>query len=115
MIVSHVEDVKGIEVQAPGVKGTARKVLISPAEGWEGYVMRVFDVDKDGNTPRHSHDWPHINYVLKGDGILYLDGVEHRIKEGSFAYIPGGKEHNFRNTGTERLSLICIVPEEGDV
>ncbi len=115
MIVSHVKDVKGIKVQAPGAVGAVRKVLISPAEGWEGYVMRVFDVDKGGSTPKHSHDWPHINYILKGNGILYLDGVDYEIEEGSFAYIPGGKEHNFRNTGTGELSLICIVPEEGDV
>lgn len=115
MIVSHVKDVEGIKVCAPGSCGAMKKVLISPSEGWEGYVMRVFDIDEGGNTPRHTHDWPHINYVLEGSGTLYLDGAQHLIKEGSFAYVPGGKEHNFTNTGTGKLSIICIVPEEGDV
>ena len=115
MIVSHVKNVEGIKVCAPGSCGAVKKVLISPSEGWEGYVMRVFDIDEGGNTPRHTHDWPHINFVLEGSGTLFLDGVEHDIKTGSFAYVPGGKEHNFINTGSGKLSIICIVPEEGDV
>ena len=115
MIVSHVKNVEGIKVCAPGSCGAVKKVLISPSEGWEGYVMRVFDIDEGGNTPRHTHDWPHINFVLEGSGTLFLDGVEHDIKTGSFAYVPGGKEHSFINTGSGKLSIICIVPEEGDV
>jgi quercetin dioxygenase-like cupin family protein len=115
MIVSHVKDVEGIKVCAPGSCGAVKKVLISPSEGWEGYVMRVFDIGTGGNTPKHTHDWPHINYVLEGSGTLYLDGTNHEIKKGSFAYVPGGKEHSFINTGSEKLSIICIVPEEGDV
>lgn len=115
MIVSHVKDVKGVEMSIPGASGAMKKVLISPSEGWEGYVMRVFDLNKGGNTPKHTHDWPHINYILEGKGILYLDGTEYEIEAGSFAYIPSGKEHNFINTGDGKLSLICIVPEEGDL
>jgi quercetin dioxygenase-like cupin family protein len=115
MIVSHINDVEGIKVCVPGSCGAEKKVLISPSEGWEGYVMRVFETVEGGNTPRHTHDWPHINYILGGKGILHIDGVDYDIKEGSFAYIPGGKEHTFINTGAEKLSIICIVPEEGDV
>ncbi len=115
MIVSHIKNVKGTKVAAPGVCGVEKKVLISPSEGWEGYVMRVFEAEKGGNTPKHSHDWPHINYIIEGSGILHLDGVDHEIQKGSFAYIPGGKEHTFINTGSDKLILMCIVPEEGDV
>lgn len=55
------------------------------------------------------------NYVANGEGVLHLEGVDHPVYKGSFAFVPPNSEHQFRNTGQEKLSLICIVPEEGDV
>ena len=48
------------------------KALISPAEGWDGYVMRVIELAQGGYSPRHTHEWPHINYILEGHGSLRL-------------------------------------------
>jgi len=46
---------------------------------------------------RHAHDWPHINFVVAGgSGVLLLDGVEHPIASGAYAYVPAGHEHQFR-------------------
>lgn len=114
MIVGHINDLTGIPMQGPEVKGALKKVLVSPNEGWEGWTMRLFTLDADGFTPRHTHPWPHINYITGGQGLLYLDGREYEVAEGSFAYVPGGKLHQFRNNGQESFSFICIVPEEGD-
>ena len=115
MIVSHEKKVAALMVKHPDAKDVFRKVLVSPKEGWSDYVMRVFDVGKGGNTPRHSHPWPHINYILKGNGVLFLDGKEYELEEGSFAYIPDEALHQFTNTGDDTFSMICIVPPEGDV
>ncbi|KYH35721.1 hypothetical protein CLTEP_01140 [Clostridium tepidiprofundi DSM 19306] len=113
MIVSNKKNVKEIKIDNPNAKNALMKVLISPKEGWDGYVMRVFKIGKDGYTPRHSHTWPHINYIISGRGKIYLDGKEHEVEEGSYAYIPSNKEHQFMNVGNEELEFICIVPEEG--
>jgi quercetin dioxygenase-like cupin family protein len=114
MIVSHVRDVVGNRPASPELNNVLRKVLISPKEGWEGYVMRLFELGEDGYSPKHIHDWPHINFILGGQGVLHLDGQDYELEEGSFAYVPGGKIHQFRNTGKDPFSFICIVPEEGD-
>ncbi|MGI1690535.1 cupin domain-containing protein [Thermoanaerobacter uzonensis] len=114
MIVSHKMNVKGMEIKDDNMKNVIKKVLITPKEGWEGYVMRLFEIGSGGYTLRHSHPWPHINYVLKGKGKLHIDGTDYDIEEGSFAYISSNKLHQFINTGEETLELICIVPEEGD-
>jgi quercetin dioxygenase-like cupin family protein len=91
MIVSHLRDVKGVNVEGTQVRNAVKKVLISPAEGWEGYVMRSFELGEGGYTPRHSHSWPHINYIIKGWGTLHVDGQDYSIEEGSFAYVPADK------------------------
>lgn len=114
MIVSHEREVLGTHLNSSETKNVLKKVLVSPHEGWEGYVMRSFELGKDGYTPKHMHAWPHINYITYGKGILHLDGTDYEVEAGSFAYVPGGKIHQFRNAGTEPFSFICIVPEEGD-
>ncbi len=114
MIVSNIKDLAGVEIQGPEVKNALKKVLVSPDQGWEGYVMRLFELGASGYTPRHSHPWPHINYIVQGRGTLHLDGQDYELEAGSFAYVPGGKLHQFTNLSEEKFVFICIVPEEGD-
>lgn len=114
MIVAHERDVQSLKLEGDSLKNVVKKVLISPKEGWDGHVMRIFDLEAEGYTPRHSHSWPHINYILKGKGTLHLDGIDHEIEEGSYAYVPGNIIHQFTNRGNELFSMICIVPEEGE-
>ena len=115
MIVSHKDKLEAALVNSPEAKGADIKVLVSPKEGWEGHVMRVLSVEEGGYTPRHSHPWPHINYIISGKGSLFLDGKENEIQAGSYAYVPSGEIHQFQNTGQGKLEFICIVPEEGHV
>lgn len=115
MIVSHERDVLATRMNHPEIKDAVKRVLISPQEGWEGYVMRTFELGEGGHTPKHSHAWPHINYITLGQGTLHLDGTDYELESGSFAYVPGGKIHQFRNNSSTPFSFICIVPEEGDV
>ena len=113
MIVSHESKVLPTMTEMPGVKNTAMKVLIGAEQGWQDHVMRVIEVGAQGHTPRHAHPWPHINYMIEGRGVLFLEGEEQRVGPGSYAYIPPGKEHQFRNTGSGTFRFICIVPKEG--
>lgn len=114
MIVGHINDLTGIPMQGAEVQGALKKVLVSPKEGWEGWTMRLFSLAPGGFTPQHTHPWPHINFISQGQGHLFLDGQEYEVTAGSFAYVPSGKLHQFRNKGQEEFSFVCIVPEEGD-
>ena len=114
MIISHERDVLGTKMDNEQIKNAVKKVLVSPEQGWEGYVMRQFELGKGGYTPRHTHPWPHINYILAGKGTLHLDGQDYVLEAGSFAFVPNNKLHQFTNTGDDRFVFICIVPEEGD-
>lgn len=113
MIVSDEKKINSQKVEHPEAKNALMKVLISPHEGWEGHVMRIFELEEGGYTPKHTHDWPHINYILEGSGTLFLDGKENEIEAGSYAYVPSNELHQFKNTGNGTLRFICIVPEEG--
>lgn len=114
MPVGRVDELSPREVTGEGVAGVVKRVPLSPAEGWDGYVMRVFDVAPGGHTPRHTHEWPHINYVIAGTGTLHIDGVDHAVAAGSYALVPADSRHQFTNVGDEVFRFVCIVPEEGE-
>ncbi len=46
--------------------------------------------------------------------MLFLDGEEHPLQSGSYAYVPSNHEHQFRAAPDSPLSFVCIVPEGGD-
>ncbi len=114
MPVKHMDDIKGKVLSGADLQGVTKWIALSPRDGWDGWVMRVLEVEPGGFTPFHTHGWPHINYILEGTGVLTSDGEQHRIRPGSVAYVDGMGEHNFKNDGDVPLRFICIVPEEGD-
>jgi quercetin dioxygenase-like cupin family protein len=113
MIISHLDNLVPIVMKGDAVNEASMKKLVGGEEGWDSHVMRVVELGQDGFSPKHTHDWPHINYVIEGEGVLFLNGKENPIKAGSFAYVPSGELHQFRNTGDTPLKFICIVPTEG--
>lgn len=115
MYVDHIEKITGQEIINPGVVlNVMKQVLVGPEQGWKGWVMRLFTISGEGYTPRHTHPWPHINYIVSGKGTLFLNGEEYEVQAGSVAYVPDNLEHQFKNAGSDDFTFICIVPEEGD-
>ena len=113
MIVSHEDKAISNTIDSPEVRNAAMKVLVGQGEGWTDHVMRVIELGPGGYSPRHSHPWPHINYMIEGKGVLFIEGKEHAVEAGSYAYVPSDKDHQFRNAGDGMFRFICIVPKEG--
>ena len=101
-------------VIGPGVEGAQKKLAVAPADGWEGWAMRVFELAPGGKAPAHQHPWPHIIYFLEGEGTVMLEGVDHPVSAGFSAYIPADAYHQIKNRGDKPFKFICIVPEEGE-
>ena len=60
----------------------------------------------------HTHDTScEMVYILSGNGTCLDDGAEISISAGDCHYCPKGHSHSIRNTGTEPLVLLGIVPE----
>ena len=114
MTIGHIDQLAGAALAGDDLRAVVKKILVSPADGWSDHVMRVFELGPGGYTPRHAHDWFHVNYVIDGEGSLFLEGIEHPVVAGSYAFVPAGAEHQFRNTGDRTFRFICIVPEAYD-
>ena len=111
--IREMDAIKENVMNDPTVRDASIKVLIGPEEGWDSHVMRGVEIGAGGYSPLHNHPWPHINYIIEGEGSLLINGEETPIKKGSVAFISSGETHQFKNKGKQKLVFICIVPKEG--
>lgn len=65
-------------------------------------------VDIDGAKPHYHRVATELYYVLDGQGIVVLDGVEHKVEKGSVVHIPPGVVHAAK--GQMRV-LVVGVPD----
>ena len=108
MIFKNVQDIEPVTPE--GTEGVRMRVAIGKAEDAPRFVLRHFEVEPGGETPKHSHWWEHEIYFIEGEGEAYTGGEYKPIKAGDTVFVPPDEEHQFRNTGQESLKFICIVP-----
>ena len=97
------------------------------AEETGGAFALLEDAMTEGKTtPLHLH--PHCDeavYVLEGELLFQVEGVDHRVGTGGFAFVPRGTEHALLVTsptarvlafmapgGTDRFFLEASVPTD---
>jgi len=88
------------------------RILLGREHGMPNFAMRHFVVEPNGHTPHHSHDYEHQVVVLQGSGEAEHDGETSQITRGDVLFVEPGKIHQFRNTGSEPLQFLCMVPME---
>lgn len=73
-------------------------------------TLGVTDVGPGQPSPfhLHRHAQTEIYYVLSGEGVVSIDGVEHALSVGSSVFIPGNVWHGARNTGRDVLRLLYV-------
>ena len=114
MPVIKYEQIQMSDVVMDGAANVLKAVAVGSQEGWDGYVLRVFRLGPGGYSPRHRHDWEHVNYVIEGHGRLIIGEETTELDPGDFAFVPPETEHQYVNTGDDDFEFICIVPERGE-
>lgn len=97
-------------VQMEGVKGATIREVITDRDGAPNFAMRVFEVEAGGHTPLHHHNYEHEVYILGGKGEIESSEGPKALKQGDAVYVPANALHQFRNTGSEPLKFICLIP-----
>ena len=79
------DDLPGLEL-APGA--TARSLF------GQNLQLNVVDLEPGAFVGLHSHPHEQCAYVMRGELILEVAGVEHRLGPNEAVLIPGGAEHS---------------------
>jgi quercetin dioxygenase-like cupin family protein len=111
--ITGLASVEQVAVTMEGARNVRKGIPIGAADGTPNLSVRVFTIDPDGHTPYHRHDFEHLNYVIRGSGVIVTEtGEERAIDEGDFALVLPGEKHRYRNTSArEPLVMICAVPK----
>ncbi|MHC4259736.1 MAG: cupin domain-containing protein [Planctomycetota bacterium] len=110
MKVERSSNVPKKVVEMEGVKDVEIRWLISKEDGAENIAMRMFELKRGGHTPLHTHPQEHEVFVVEGEGVFVFESKEHSFVAEDVIFVPGGKEHQFRNAGNGVLRFLCIVP-----
>ena len=113
MKVKKATDVVAIPVEMEGARGVAKQVLIHHEDGAPNFYMRQFTIAPDGHTPHHSHDWEHEVYIIGGMGLVARHDGHDEIAVGDCVYVAPNEPHQFRNTGEDELTFLCMIPKNG--
>ena len=105
-----------VELETPkeqGIKDVMVRWLISKKDGADNFAMRLFEIQPEGHTPLHQHDWEHEIFVLEGNGVTKNKTGEESFRQGDVLFVPPMEWHQFVNTGKEILKIICLIPFKG--
>jgi len=88
----------------PGWHNSQIYVIINPAMGADFAQWLIF-MEQDGQGLFEANEWEHFIYVMEGAGTLRLDGQEHILNKGSFAFIPAGAAAEIQSDGNMKVTL----------
>jgi quercetin dioxygenase-like cupin family protein len=89
--------------------GTKNYRLIGPTVNGSKYLeIALGDIERNAGAPAHAHpDLEQAVYILEGEAIAGIDGVDHHVKPGDMLFFPAQVFHSIRVL-TERIKLLVI-------
>lgn len=94
------------------VSGREFRVLFDPSAGCSGMTQFVGYVPSI-RTPRHVHPYSEMLCILRGSGLVEIDGHEERVGAGWCYYLPAGTPHLVQNLGDEPLVELGVFTPAG--
>jgi mannose-6-phosphate isomerase-like protein (cupin superfamily) len=82
-------------------------MLISPQNTSTGNIsIQVSEIPVGSEQPVHNHGPEQCYYIIKGKGLMILEGETREVGEGDAIYIPSNKKHGIKNAGTVALEYL---------
>ena len=110
MKILNYRDMVADPVTVEGAQDVTIRWLIAKEDGAPNFAMRLFEVAPGGTTPLHTHATEHEVFILDGEGAVWREGEEVPVGPGTSIFVPPEEKHCFKNTGSDTLRFICIVP-----
>jgi mannose-6-phosphate isomerase-like protein (cupin superfamily) len=107
MIVKTLEGIAGFRAG----DASFLKELFHPAKEplRVGYSLAHAAVEPGARTLPHRLKGAEVYYIVEGTGLMHAGENEARVAAGDAVYVPPGAVQFIENTGTGRLSFLCIV------
>ena len=90
-------------------------IIFDPSNANDSLTVCVEIFDVGSATPPHRHNFAvEMFFILKGEGMAVCDGKEVPLHSGDSVLMPKTGTHYLKNTGSERLYVLCIMVPNDD-
>ena len=89
--------------------GTRNYRLVGPkVNGAKHLEIALGDIERHEGSPAHAHpDLEQAVYILEGEAIAGIDGVDHHVRPGDMMFFPAKVFHSIKVL-TERIKMLVI-------
>jgi len=101
--------VVAVDEVAPRWSPNGRASVRSLAQGEHAY-FGVLRMEPGAEVPEHRDESEEYVYVLRGHGVLTMEGVEYAIGPGTLVYMPALAKVSFRN-GPEEMEVVQVFAD----
>jgi quercetin dioxygenase-like cupin family protein len=112
MKIKRRDELTKVEIQDNNAKDVNFYPAITAKDGAPNFALRLFEIESNGHTPFHSHNWEHEVYIIEGYGFLKGETEQLKIEKDNFIFVEPQEFHQFI-AGDKGLRMICIVPNIG--
>lgn len=112
MIIKKLRKTEPMIMDGGEVSGIRFFPMLTVKDGAPNFAMRLFEIRPSGHTPGHTHSWEHEVVIISGSGYVFKDDEKIAIEKDDFILVPPGLRHQFV-AGEEGMSMVCVVPNEG--
>ena len=100
--------------QSFALVGDVYRILVTGKETDGKYAVVETIVPSGGGPPPHRHSREEEGfYILEGELTVTVDGHRETVTAGSFANLPVGSVHSFKNEGTKTVRMLITVAPAG--
>ena len=93
---AHHSGTKNYRMVGPAVNGATRMEIV------------LGDIERSQGALPHAHpDLEQAAYILQGEALALIDGVEYRVKPGDLCFFPPNVFHSI-TVVSERLKLLVV-------
>ena len=96
-----------LNTQSLKAKGSRTATFEGEPHG-SGISFFLGDNDPGQGSGLHRHPYSETWVVLAGEAVVTADGVDIPAKEGDIVVVDAETPHKFRNSGSDRLQIMCI-------
>lgn len=82
-------------------------MLISPQNSsTKNLSIQISTIPIGSEQPIHRHEPEQCYYIIKGRGLMIIEGEAKEVTSGDAIYIPSNRKHGIKNIGDEVLEYL---------
>ena len=110
LVIHNPEDKEALHI---GIVGDTYTILLSGKETAGQFCLIDMHVPPGGGPPPHRHDFEETFILLDGELQATFRGEKRPVKAGATIHIPANAPHQFHNTSSKPVRMLCICSPAG--